>query len=95
MYDLSRNPGDRVVKLDGLCTQCRVPSYEPLRMDDEYNVVLPNFIAKGGDGYRMIKEEMLQHNSGEHRRLFLSTSQRCSGSTVLVRRGELLVPPSC
>ncbi|XP_036999718.2 5'-nucleotidase [Artibeus jamaicensis] len=65
VYDLSRNPGDRVVKLDGLCTRCRVPSYEPLRMDDEYNVVLPSFLAKGGDGFQMIKEEVLQHNSGD------------------------------
>ncbi|XP_054425650.1 5'-nucleotidase [Pteronotus mesoamericanus] len=65
VYDLSRNPGDRVVKLDVLCTRCRVPSYEPLRTDEVYNVVLPNFLANGGDGYQMIKEEVLQHNSGD------------------------------
>lgn len=93
VYDLSRSPGDRVVKLDGLCTRCRVPTYEPLRMDDVYNLVLPNFLAKGGDGYQMIKEEVLQHNSGEHKCLFFPTSQRYSGTAVLVRRGELVMTP--
>lgn len=64
-YDLSRNPGDRVVKLDVLCTQCRVPSYEPLRTDEVYKVILPSFLASGGDGFRMIKEEALKHDSGD------------------------------
>ncbi|KAM8777156.1 5'-nucleotidase [Rhynchonycteris naso] len=65
VYDLSRKPGDRVVKLDVLCTRCRVPSYEPLRMDEVYKVILPNFLANGGDGYQMIKQEALQHDSGD------------------------------
>lgn len=93
VYDLSRKPGDRVVKLDVLCTQCRVPSYEPLRTDEVYKVVLPSFLANGGDGYQMLKEELLQHNSGEHRCLFLSTAHRNSGTAVLVRSGELLTVP--
>ncbi|CAK6446795.1 unnamed protein product [Pipistrellus nathusii] len=65
VYDLSRKPGDRVVKLDVLCTRCRVPSYEPLRADEVYKVILPSFLANGGDGYQMLKEELLQHDSGD------------------------------
>ncbi|XP_007195972.2 5'-nucleotidase [Balaenoptera acutorostrata] len=65
VYDLSRNPGDRVVRLEVLCTQCRVPSYEPLRMDEVYKVILPSFLANGGDGFRMIKDEVLKHDSGD------------------------------
>eukprot|EP00069_Balaena_mysticetus_P020742 bmy_13014T0 len=65
VYDLSRNPGDRVVKLEVLCTQCRVPSYKPLRMDEVYKVMLPSFLANGGDGFRMIKDEVLKHDSGD------------------------------
>nr|KAF6506922.1 5'-nucleotidase ecto [Rousettus aegyptiacus] len=65
VYDLSRKPGDRVVTLDVLCTQCRVPSYEPLKMDEVYKVILSNFLANGGDGYQMIKDEMLQYDSGD------------------------------
>ncbi|XP_036269797.1 5'-nucleotidase [Pipistrellus kuhlii] len=65
VYDLSRKPGDRVVKLDVLCTRCRVPSYEPLRTDEVYKVILPSFLANGGDGYQMLKEELLQNDSGD------------------------------
>lgn len=65
VYDLSQKPGDRVVTLDVLCTRCRVPSYKPLKMDDVYKVVLPSFLASGGDGYQMIKDEVLQHDSGD------------------------------
>ncbi|XP_034847156.1 5'-nucleotidase isoform X2 [Mirounga angustirostris] len=65
VYDLSRKPGNRVVKLDVLCTECRVPSYEPLRMDKTYKVVLPSFLANGGDGFQMIKDEALRHDSGD------------------------------
>ncbi|KAL4676211.1 hypothetical protein H8959_010356 [Pygathrix nigripes] len=65
VYDLSRKPGDRVVKLDVLCTKCRVPSYDPLKMDEIYKVILPNFLANGGDGFQMIKDELLRHDSGD------------------------------
>lgn len=65
VYDLSRKPGDRVVTLDVLCTQCRVPSYEPLRVDEIYKVILPSFLANGGDGFQMIKDEALRHDSGD------------------------------
>ncbi|KAB1275416.1 5'-nucleotidase [Camelus dromedarius] len=57
--------GDRVVKLDVLCTQCRVPTYEPLRMDEVYKVILTSFLANGGDGFQMIKDEALKHDSGD------------------------------
>lgn len=35
-------------------------------MDEVYKVVLPSFLASGGDGYQMIKDEVLQHDSGKH-----------------------------
>lgn len=75
VYDISRNPGDRVVKLEVLCTQCRVPSYEPLRMDKVYKVILPSFLVGGGDGFRMIKDEVIKHDSGKHKRLFPSLGE--------------------
>ncbi|KAM4866549.1 5'-nucleotidase [Thomomys bottae] len=65
VYDLSRKPGDRVVSLDVLCTRCRVPQYEPLNLDETYKVILPSYLASGGDGFQMIKKEMLKHDSGD------------------------------
>lgn len=65
VYDLTRKPWNRVVQLDVLCTMCRVPSYEPLEMDKVYKVILPSYLVNGGDGFQMIKEELLKHDSGD------------------------------
>lgn len=52
---------------------CRVPSYEPLEMDKVYKVILPSYLVNGGDGFQMIKDELLKHDSGKHQHLFLSS----------------------
>ncbi|XP_029451350.1 5'-nucleotidase [Rhinatrema bivittatum] len=65
VYDLSKSSGSRVVKLEVLCTECRVPSYEPLEMNKVYKVVLPSYIAAGGDGFAILKNEGLKHDSGD------------------------------
>lgn len=100
VYDLTRKPWNRVVQLDVLCTKCRVPTYEPLEMDKVYKVILPSYLANGGDGFRMIKDELLKHDSGKC--LFLSCSQRCSaqenqaeGASQKRDPMPLLLAPSC
>ncbi|CAJ1077730.1 '-nucleotidase [Xyrichtys novacula] len=64
-FDLSKPPGNRVKSLDILCTKCRVPKYEAV--DDEmiYKVVLTSYMVTGGDGFSMIKDEILKHDSGD------------------------------
>ncbi|KAG8011533.1 Snake venom 5'-nucleotidase [Nibea albiflora] len=64
-YDLSKPPGRRVKSLSILCTKCRVPQYEPVQDEMVYTVVLPSYIVAGGDGFSMLKNETLKHNSGE------------------------------
>uniref|UniRef100_A0ACB8GEF3 Uncharacterized protein n=1 Tax=Sphaerodactylus townsendi TaxID=933632 RepID=A0ACB8GEF3_9SAUR len=63
-YDLSRRPGSRVVSLEVLCTECRVPVYVPLQRNKKYKVLLPSFLAGGGDGYYMLKGGSNNHSSG-------------------------------
>lgn len=63
-YDLSKPPKQRVVSLSLLCTDCRVPKYEPLDPEKIYTVVMPSYIVDGGDGFDMIKNELLKHNTG-------------------------------
>ncbi|KAG8444817.1 hypothetical protein GDO86_009827 [Hymenochirus boettgeri] len=65
VYDITRRPGERVVKLEALCTECRVPKYVPLEKESIYKVVLPNYIAGGGDGFAMLKNGSLKHDSGD------------------------------
>lgn len=64
-FDLSRPSGHRVRSLGVLCTKCRVPHYEPVEDETVYKVVLPSYMVKGGDGFSMIRNETLKHNSGE------------------------------
>lgn len=64
-YDLSRSVGDRVTSLSLRCSRCRVPRYESLDPDRLYKLVLPSYIADGGDGFTMIKEEKLKHDTGD------------------------------
>uniref|UniRef100_A0A8C5E697 5'-nucleotidase n=1 Tax=Gouania willdenowi TaxID=441366 RepID=A0A8C5E697_GOUWI len=63
--DVSRPSGHRVKKLLILCTKCRVPHLEPVLHQSVYKVVLPSYLVDGGDGFSMIKQEMLKHNSGD------------------------------
>lgn len=63
-YDLSKPPDQRVVSLDLLCTDCRVPKYELLDPEKVYTVVMPSYIVDGGDGFDMIKNKLLKHNTG-------------------------------
>ncbi|XP_015264873.1 PREDICTED: 5'-nucleotidase [Gekko japonicus] len=65
VYDLSQSPGSRVKSLDVLCTECRVPVYVPLKMEKTYKVLLPSFLAGGGDGYYMLKGSSGNHSSGD------------------------------
>ncbi|KAK2846099.1 hypothetical protein Q7C36_010953 [Tachysurus vachellii] len=64
-YDLSKPSGERVKKVSVLCTECRVPHYEPLDTKKVYRVVMPSYLVDGGDGFSMIKEEKLKHDSGD------------------------------
>lgn len=64
-FDLSRPPGERVTSLTTLCTQCRVPRYEPVEDESVYKIVLPSYLVTGGDGFSVIKDGILKHNSGD------------------------------
>lgn len=66
-FDISRPPGSRLRRLDLVCTRCQVPRYEPVQDQEVYTLALPSYLVAGGDGYSMIAEEMLKHNSGEEK----------------------------
>ncbi|KAM4772238.1 5'-nucleotidase [Rhinophrynus dorsalis] len=65
VYNVAKSPGQRVTKLEAICTQCRVPKYVPVEMDQIYKLVLPSYIAGGGDGFDILKNESLKHDSGD------------------------------
>lgn len=50
-YDVGRQPGDRVVKLEILCTACRVPVFEEVNLDRWYRIGAVSYIVNGGDNF--------------------------------------------
>ncbi|XP_072907788.1 5'-nucleotidase-like isoform X1 [Hemitrygon akajei] len=63
-FNLKRPPGSRVVRLNVLCADCRVPHYQPLLDTKTYKIVANSYIANGGDGFAMLKSGALRHDTG-------------------------------
>jgi 5'-nucleotidase len=64
VYDLNRQPYDRIIELKVLCQKCPIPKYEPLVDSKMYKVSLTNYIADGGDGWSMFPETITSRTEG-------------------------------
>ncbi|KAF2352045.1 5'-Nucleotidase C-terminal [Trinorchestia longiramus] len=62
VYDITRPPGARVVRLQARCISCRVPTMEDVRDEDVYKIAMPSFIANGGDGYTVVRDQKIKHH---------------------------------
>ncbi|XP_076062018.1 snake venom 5'-nucleotidase-like [Oratosquilla oratoria] len=62
-YDIEKPNGHRVVHLQARCLACRVPTMYDVVDDQVYEVALPSYMIRGGDGYSMIKDEMIKYHS--------------------------------
>ncbi|XP_077977085.1 snake venom 5'-nucleotidase-like isoform X2 [Glandiceps talaboti] len=60
-YDFDRPSGERVVQLDTLCSECRVPEFRPVERERVYKLILPTHLANGGDGYTMFVDERISY----------------------------------
>jgi hypothetical protein len=54
-YDLNKPNGKRVTKALARCGECRVPIYEPVDPKRSYYVIMTAFVANGGDGFKILK----------------------------------------
>lgn len=50
-YNMSREPGHRVTVAEALCANCEIPSYSAIDLNNEYGVILTDFLYNGGDGF--------------------------------------------
>lgn len=50
-YDLTQPPKKRVVNVSLRCGKCLYPEYFTLNKTEEYNILMPAFLANGGDGF--------------------------------------------
>lgn len=56
IFNLKKPVGERVVSVHALCNKCKIPVYEPMDPFQYYRVVMPSFLADGGDGFSWFKE---------------------------------------
>ncbi|XP_075233334.1 protein 5NUC-like [Lycorma delicatula] len=61
-YNITEDPGNRVVSIKLRCGACKVPRYTPLVTTKVYTVLTSKLIAEGGDGYTIIKQKRLAAN---------------------------------
>ncbi|XP_072036304.1 snake venom 5'-nucleotidase-like [Amphiura filiformis] len=64
IYDVTRPSGDRVISVMVKCSDCDTPTYEPLEEEMVYAVLMNNYMAGGGGGYDVIKDNKLSHEPG-------------------------------
>ncbi|XP_037819391.1 protein 5NUC-like [Lucilia sericata] len=56
VYDYNKPIGSRVISTHLLCSECKIPAYEPLQQDKFYNVIVQKFLIDGGDGHTFVEE---------------------------------------
>uniref|UniRef100_A0A336KUY8 apyrase n=1 Tax=Culicoides sonorensis TaxID=179676 RepID=A0A336KUY8_CULSO len=56
VFNFKNPPGERVESVHILCRKCKIPTYEPLNLFEDYRIAMPSFLADGGDGFSMFKE---------------------------------------
>ncbi|XP_002741914.1 snake venom 5'-nucleotidase-like [Saccoglossus kowalevskii] len=61
-YDLDAPVGSRVKSLEAKCTECKVPEFIAVDRDSVYTIIVPTFIANGGDGYDMLVDERIRYH---------------------------------
>lgn len=62
VLNVDKPVNSRVVSIDVICTDCLVPEYRPLDETQIYKIIMPSFIANGGDGYAIIREKKIRHH---------------------------------
>lgn len=55
-FNINKPVGKRVVEVLVRCQKCIIPEYEPLSLEKKYRVVMPSFLATGGDGFTMFRD---------------------------------------
>lgn len=59
VYDMRKKVGSRVQFVSVRCSECTVPMYEPINLKKLYKLIMPKYMAEGGDDYNMIKNGII------------------------------------
>ena len=63
--DLRKPVGSRITELKVRCDHCKVPTFSDLDDDFKYRVAMSNYLANGGDGNKILEENILLRMSGK------------------------------
>ncbi|XP_017770763.1 PREDICTED: apyrase-like [Nicrophorus vespilloides] len=58
VYNLNNPIGSRVKSIKVLCNDCPEPEYHDLDPSKDYKLITASFITKGGDGFKVISENL-------------------------------------
>lgn len=61
VYNLTKEISDRVVSIDVITSDGRIPKYEPLDLNKSYHCIAHSFLADGGDGFDMVAKNKTNH----------------------------------
>lgn len=62
VYDVNLPVGSRVVRLQARCQECRIPELQDVKDDLIYRIAMASFLANGGDGYSVIRDNKINHH---------------------------------
>lgn len=65
MIDYSRAEGDRVSGVKIRCNACAEPEYEDLELEKTYRLIMPSYLAGGGDGFTMLRDNFQNVKTGQ------------------------------
>lgn len=65
LYDLKKPNYKRVESVEIRCADCPIPKYEKLDESQIYRVVTNSYVKEGGDGFQMIKENILAQDNSQ------------------------------
>ena len=57
IYDYNKDIGSRVISAQVRCAECKVPTFEPLKEEKYYNVIIQKFLLNGGDGHNFVEDD--------------------------------------
>ncbi|XP_050392707.1 snake venom 5'-nucleotidase isoform X2 [Patella vulgata] len=60
-YNVYKPVGQRVISVKVQCIECDVPEFEDLNEDKVYSILIPAFVANGGDAYDVIVKNKMNH----------------------------------
>ena len=51
VYDMSKPVGSRTTDVKVLCSACGIPEFKPLNVNQQYSILITDFLYNGGDKY--------------------------------------------